>query len=166
MSELATTVKPFNPEVDVYSDFAAMHLLVRLLQRKRGENTFTDIYDSQKDLSDIRGHYTETNPQGNFFVASDDLNSTVAGFVALSRESQDVGRIKRLAVMPEYWGQHLGIRLVSPALDWAEETGIEKIVLATGEKERARTLVYEPLGFEVVRFDEEHQNIHMELVLP
>lgn len=159
-------ISAFDDSHIAMATIAAAHLEVRYIQREDGENWTqhkVDITNSQADLNAIDAYYIV--PGGNFFLATDQDTNKLAGFVGLKRVSAQVGELKRLAVMPESRGSRLGLRLGSAALDWAKHAGLDVVRLTTGVDERARVLVYEPLDFVVVGFDQEMDDYIMERVL-
>jgi ribosomal protein S18 acetylase RimI-like enzyme len=111
--------------------------------------------DSRADLSDIAGHYLE--PGGNFWVARD--GDRVVGFVGLQRVSRGTGKVKRLAVDPDYQRRGVATRLVARLMGYARAAAsadchpLREVVLSTGDNEHGRS-IYERFGFEVVGFDE------------
>ena len=156
-------IEPFNGDQLVADTIAAQHLAVRLQQRQDGENQFrTNIYDSQSDLRSIDAYYVE--PGGNFFTARDVTVNAIAGFVGIRTEDRAEGRIKRMAVLPEYRRQHIGTRLMETAVRWATESGFKKLSLATGEDENA-IHIYKAVGFEVVGYDAAHADHLMAMEL-
>ncbi|MDR1300498.1 MAG: GNAT family N-acetyltransferase [Candidatus Nomurabacteria bacterium] len=164
MKESRFIIETFNGNQATADLIAAKHLETRLKQRDDGENEFqTNILGSQDDLKNMQTYYVE--PGGGFWIAKEAASKNIAGFVGLCKKTNDIGMLKRMAVMPEYRGHHLGQRLVDALTLWAANQGFQTICLATGKDERARKLVYEPLGFVAVGFDDVHQDHMMELQL-
>lgn len=156
-------IESFNSDQEVADAIAAYHLAIRLQQRRDGENQFrTNIHDSQADLKTIHSYYIK--PGGNFFIARDITTNAIAGFIGLRKEHKTVGRIKRMAVLPDYRRQHIGTRLVETVLTWATDKGFKKLVLATGEHENA-IHIYKAAGFEVFEYDKAHTDYLMALEL-
>ncbi len=147
-------LEPFSGNQTEADTIAALHLQSRLRQLEDGENQFSNLYESQEDLKNMGSYYVE--PGGNFWIARDE--HVVAGFVGLRKTGEREGMLKRMAVMQEFRGQRIGQLLGRTLLDWAVENDYHKVHLSTGKDERARELVYEPLGFVVVGFSEEHQD--------
>ncbi len=98
-------IELFDNDQTITDTLAAHHLTVRLQQREDGENQFrTNIHESQTDLRAIDSYYVE--PGGSFFIARDVAADEAAGFIGLQKSDEAEGRIKRMAVLPEYRRQH------------------------------------------------------------
>lgn len=162
-SENPNLIEAFNPEVHDSAEIAAAHLMVRQWQESEGQNTFSDILDSQIDLSTIQDTYIA--PGGNFFVARQPLTDEIIGFVGLRNNGDGQGTVKRLAVVPDQQGQRIGPALVSELIDWARANGFTHLSLTTGKNEPAREKVYEHAGFVVTGEIPEHDDWVMELDL-
>lgn len=161
--ENPTPIESFNPEVHDSAEIAATHLLVRQWQESEGRNTFSDILDSQVDLTTIEDTYIA--PGGNFFVARQPVTDEIIGFVALRNDGDGQGTLKRLAVVPDQQGQRIGPALVAELIDWARAHGFVHLTLTTGKDELAREKVYEHAGFAVTGEIPEHDDWVMELDL-
>ncbi|MDB5183145.1 MAG: hypothetical protein JWO47_929 [Candidatus Saccharibacteria bacterium] len=153
-------IETFNPNLHDSAVIAALHLQVRKEQVASGENTFTDILDSQLDLRNIGQFYVQ--PGGNFFIAQEISTGAIAGFVGIQNNGEGEGTLKRLAVLSNYRGHRLGSNLVSSVVDWALVSDLRHIVLSTGQREKARP-VYLAAGFEDYGFN--GKNHLMKLVL-
>lgn len=156
-------IEVFDGSQETADAVAATHLEVRLRQRADGENWFRNIEESQPDLRGMQDYYI--TPGGNFWIAREASSAAIAGFVGLKHNGKGEGQLKRMSVVPEFRGQHLGQRLASILIDWAKEHDFKKIKLSTGIGERACDLVYKPLGFMIIGFDAEHEDHLMELKL-
>jgi ribosomal protein S18 acetylase RimI-like enzyme len=164
MTPAEIVIEPFNGNQIVADAVAAHHLAVRMQQREDGENQFrTNIHESQTDLRAIGAYYVE--PGGNFFIARDVEADVVAGFIGLQKSAETEGRIKRMAVLPAYRRQHIGTRLAETAVKWAANAGFTRLILATGENENA-IHIYRAIGFEVIGYDEAHNDHLMAMDLP
>lgn len=156
------TVDVFDPSASAQPiEIATAHLRVREWQVEVGQNTFSDIEESQRDLKALEEYYIASG--GNFFVAQDDAGLLV-GFVGLRGDGNGEGMVKRLAVLPEYHRNGIGRALVGELVEWAQGHGFRKLVLHTNRREHART-VYEEVGFCVTGFIPEHDDWIMELYL-
>ena len=136
------------------------HLEMRKWEESQGQNKFSDIYDSQEDLSNIPEFYNKD--EGEVFLAIDDQWQLI-GLVALKMLGDTKGELKRLAVDPDYQGKGIGTGLMDALINHAQGK-IEKIILATGKKENAKPL-YEKFGFEVVGEDIKSNDWIMEKIL-
>jgi ribosomal protein S18 acetylase RimI-like enzyme len=156
MAVAEIVIEPFSGNQAVADTIASLHLVVRLQQREDGENQFrANIHASQADLKAIGPYYVE--PGGDFFIARDTSADEVAGFVGLQKSGDTEGRIKRMAVLPAYRRQHIGTRLAETAVRWASDAGFKKLVLSTGKNEKA-IHIYRAVGFEIVGYDEMHDD--------
>lgn len=163
MSETDTfVVEAFDPTAGISpSDIASTHLSIRRWQVEVGQNTFSDIEESQRDLRALEEYYVGSG--GNFFVAAGD-NGELLGFVGLRGDGEGRGMIKRLAVLPEHHRKGIGAALVSATVQWAKANGFTWLELHTNRGENARP-VYESVGFEVTGYLPEHDDWVMELYL-
>lgn len=153
--ETSALIAPYNPEIDAPADIAAAHLLVRQDQVLRGTNTFSDITDTQDDLTRLPETYLADG--GEFLVARSPYGE-LAGFVGLRNMGNGEVQLKRLSVLPEHQGQKIGPALVQELIRLAREKGYVKISLQTGGEEEAREKVYLPAGFvDTGRMPKEHK---------
>lgn len=151
------TVEPFNGDQATADAIAAYHLAVRFQQRADGESDFQGrIHSSQADLKNMAVNYIE--PGGNFFIARDETGA-ITGFVGLKKIGETEGEIKRMAVMPPYRRQGIGMQLAETAVTWAREAGFERLRVATGRRENA-IHIYKAVGFVLLNETNEH-NDHM-----
>ncbi len=153
-------VTPFAGDQSDMDKIAALHLEIRQWQESAGQNKFADIYDSQKDLTNLQEFYIESG--GNFFVARNNETSELVGFVALKNDSNGRGEVKRLAVKPAYQRQRIATRLTDELMNWARVNGFAKFTLSTNRDEHAMA-IYQRLGFEIVGYDETNEDHLMKL---
>lgn len=154
-------VGPFDANGEILpADIASTHLSIREWQVGTGQNTFSNILDSQPDLNGLENYYI--SPGGNFFVATD--KSRLLGFIGLRNDGEGQGVIKRLAVIPDEQRRGIGKTLAGSIIDWAREAGFSKLTLHTNIGEKARAL-YEQFGFEIKGWVPEHEDWYMELEL-
>jgi N-acetylglutamate synthase-like GNAT family acetyltransferase len=73
----------------------------------------------------------------------------VVGTIALIEESQTLGRLGDLVLVPEARGTGAGRRLVNTVLDAAREAGYERLQLFTFSDLRAAGSLYRSVGFEL-----------------
>lgn len=156
------SVEPFESAMNISpADIAQSHLQVREWQVEEGQNTFSDITESQRDLNELEEYYVASG--GNFFVARGD-DGELLGFVGLRGDGDGQGMIKRLAVLPAHQRKGVGRALVSETVEWARANGFRKLILHTNRGENARPL-YEEAGFEVTGHIPENDDWIMELDL-
>jgi ribosomal protein S18 acetylase RimI-like enzyme len=155
-------ISPFRGTQKDMETIAELHLEIRQWQEAIGQNSFTNILDSQEDLTNIIGYYIASG--GNFFVAYDRETGNVVGFVGLKREADGTGVGKRLAVKPEYQRQGVATELLDYLRTWAVENGFEKFTHRTNEGEKAFAL-YEKHGFTIIGYDESNGDYVMEMAL-
>jgi GNAT superfamily N-acetyltransferase len=160
--ETAPAIEPFDPLIDNAYDIAQTHLSIRRWQEAVGQNSFSNIYESQADLMGLETYYIE--PGGNFFVARDIATQRAIGFVGLRNDGEGIGKIKRLAVEPPYQRKGIGRALTSKVIDWATSNDFSKLTLQTHYFENAAPL-YEEFGFTIEGFDRDRFDCLMELEL-
>ena len=159
-------VTAFKEEMHSSSQIAGMHLQIRQRQEDTGENTFSNIMDSQEDLGNILAHYTE--PGGQFLIAYS-AEGEIVGFIGLQQRAPGKGVLKRLSVIEDFRGQGIGSTLVDQLIAWAKSNDYASILLATGEKERARA-IYLRHGFQIIGYRQKNSDqesydflMHLEL---
>lgn len=148
MSGPEYTVGSFVSGRDDPTELARLHLEVRQRQEAEGENKFSDIFDSQADIGNLKEYYIA--PGGNFFVARE-IGGEVMGFVGLRHDGHGYGSLKRMATVFEYRNRGVATALVSTTIDWAKDRGFTKLTLHTNQGEAAKPR-YEAAGFEIVGF--------------
>lgn len=134
-----------------------MHLAIREWQVMTGQNTFSNLLDSQADLGSIDKYYIA--PGGNFFIAKDAYANTV-GFIGLRNGGEGCGVMKRLATAPEHQRKGVGRAVVAATMSWAKAQGFTQLTLHTNIGENARPL-YEQFGFTVEGFVPKSQDWFM-----
>ena len=157
----SSRVVPFDGEVHSADEILEKHLSVRQWQLDNQNNVFSNFYESKKDLGALEDWYIKDG--GNFFVAEDPTTGQVIGFVGVRNEGDGAGRIKRMAVLPEYHRRGIGTELVGAAVSWARQNGFRSVVLTTGIHENAKP-IYEGFGFKEVGPVARNQDYMMELV--
>lgn len=108
------------------------------------------------DLDNIPGVY---GGRGGFWLAMKD--SQLIGTVGLKDMGNDVVKLKRMFVLPEYHGKLVGLALLKYALRHAKEQGFLRIELNTSEKMKRAHHFYEKHGF--VRTGQVGDKIHYEM---
>lgn len=158
------TIEPFDGNQAVADEVAAIHLQIRLGQREDGTSNYPEskLYSSQSDLKGMASFYV--GPDGNFWIARDNADDRIVGFIGLKRESEKAGVLKRLAVIPEYRRRGIGRMLVGALVGWAKEQGLITITLGTGRNEKAHD-IYLSVGFVDTGFSEDGNDYRMRLDL-
>lgn len=80
------------------------------------------------------------------FVARDESGRAV-GMGALRREGKGIAEVKRMYTLPEVRGQRVGRALLDRIVARAEDEGIERLVLETGDRHPDAWRLYERTGF-------------------
>jgi putative acetyltransferase len=97
-----------------------------------------------KELADLPGKYAP--PDGHLLVAQ--LNSQIAGCVALRKLDDNICEMKRLYVRPQYRGQRLGRTLAERIIVEARAIGYTRMRLDTVEPVMQDAVaMYRRLGF-------------------
>jgi DNA-binding MarR family transcriptional regulator/GNAT superfamily N-acetyltransferase len=92
-----------------------------------------------------------------------DLDGTPVGSVFLVRHSDDIAKLRLLAVDPAGRGQGLGKRLVGECISFAKACGYRKITLWTQSILIAARKIYQDSGFVLVK-SEPHRSFGQDLV--
>lgn len=148
-------ISPFRPGVHDPLEIARTHLDIRRWMEEVGQNTFSDILDSQPDLQNLEDYYIE--PGGNFFVAEDPKTGELIGFIGFRKDGNGHGFIKRLAVTEKHRRKGVATSLTLAALEWGKANGFSHIDAVTNIGEQALP-IYLRFGFKVVGFDEESED--------
>jgi N-acetylglutamate synthase-like GNAT family acetyltransferase len=90
-------------------------------------------------------------PRGNFFVLEDSATHSLAGQVGLECKGNDVGELRRMAVLPAYRNRKCGAQLVAALLHHATEQGLKRVMLTTLTVNTKGVRFYQANGFHVVR---------------
>ena len=85
------------------------------------------------------------------------------GCVFCMSEDERTARLRILLVDPKARGERLGTRLVQTCLDFARDTGYERMVLWTNHPLVAARSIYLAAGFRLVR-EEPHHSFGVDLV--
>lgn len=80
------------------------------------------------------------------FVARDEAGRAV-GMGALRREGGGVAEVKRMYTLPEVRGRRVGSTLLDRIVALAEEEGVARLVLETGDRHPEAWRLYESRGF-------------------
>ncbi|MBP9762792.1 GNAT family N-acetyltransferase [Patescibacteria group bacterium] len=98
------------------------------------------------DLFNIEETYLK---EGDFLVVTHEKR--VIGMGALRRVDKACGEIKRMRVLPSYWGQGIGQTLLDRLTHRARELGFDKLVLDTTIQLVSARRLYEKNGFKETR---------------
>jgi DNA-binding MarR family transcriptional regulator/N-acetylglutamate synthase-like GNAT family acetyltransferase len=85
-----------------------------------------------------------------------EMNGENVGCVMLTKDSDDVGRIRLLLVDPKARGLGLGHRLVDECVRFAREAGYRKVTLWTHSVLLAARHIYEKAGFTLTASEKRH----------
>ena len=96
------------------------------------------------DCMDIEGYYQKAG--GNFWLAVEAETGRLVGSIALERDG-DKGIMKRYYVLPQYHHQGIGRRLYEIFEQFARETGIRSLYLASGSVLKDSHRMYEKNGW-------------------
>ena len=83
---------------------------------------------------------------------------------SLSRSLVQAIELKRLYVIPEYWGQGVGARLMEALLDWASAHDYPKLWLRVWQKNAQAIAFYQQWGFRPVGQEPYHVGDCSEIV--
>jgi GNAT superfamily N-acetyltransferase len=110
------------------------------------------ITDSQAELLDLETNYYFTR-EGCFVVGTCD--GLLAGFVGLKPNGPGQAKLKRMAVLPSYRRRGLADSMLTLALDWADENGLNEVSLETNAVWEKAVPLYFSKGFRITGYDDE-----------
>lgn len=154
-------IREFGGDQSEMKEIADLHLSIRRWQEANGQNSFSNINESQNDLLNIDSYYIQ--PGGTFLVARE-TNGEVAGFVGLRPIGAGDLQLKRMAVVPRFQQNGIGTRLCCEAIEWAKQNSVSRVTLLTNVGEHAKA-IYEASGFTVTGFVAKSQDYQMTLSL-
>jgi len=96
-------------------------------------------YTTVERLNDMRDN------GGKFFGAF--VDGRQVGVIVVEREEDGRYFAKRLAVLPEYWHQGLGEKLMDRAIDCIRDCGVEKVNIAIVNEHSLLKNWYKQMGF-------------------
>jgi ribosomal protein S18 acetylase RimI-like enzyme len=99
--------------------------------------------DFDKELAGLPGFYAP--PEGRLLLA--ELNSKVAGCIALRKLEEDICEMKRLYVKPDFRGNNIGKFLVEKLINEAKFIGYKKMRLDTVPAMQTALILYKSKGF-------------------
>jgi ribosomal protein S18 acetylase RimI-like enzyme len=119
-------------------------LLMDYREEFNNDECFTSF---DEELSDIQHLYAR---KGNVkLIAVSETSGEIAGCIAMQELIPGTTEMKRLYVVPEHRGKHLGKSLAERIIALSVEMGYEKICLDTMPEMKAAQQLYERLGFHV-----------------
>ena len=96
------------------------------------------------DIDDVQKIYFENG--GVFLVTMD--GGQMVGTGAFERVTQEVCTVRRIALLPEYWGRKMGYAMMMELMRRARALGYSKMTLWTNPFKLARAVAfYHQLGF-------------------
>jgi GNAT superfamily N-acetyltransferase len=98
----------------------------------------------------VHAAYAAGWPEQSGAVRLIDVGDRLSGCVALTEESEAVGRIRWVVLMPELRGLGLGRRLIGELVDEARAAGWHTLQLETFSRLSVAARIYRDLGFRVV----------------
>lgn len=116
-----------------------------------GSRPLVSVQD-QPELLCIREKYFGSG--GCFWVAKD--GNKIAGSIGLMKSRDGIGILKKFFVYHQYRGKphHLGQKLYTELLEFAQKSGFEEIVLDTPKNTQRAHMFYEKVGFTKVSKDD------------
>ena len=84
-------------------------------------------------------------PSVTVFIARDDGTAVACG--ALKRHGGGIGEVKRMYTRPSHRGLKIGAMIVQRIEALAQQEGLKRLVLETGDRHAAAWAVYERAGF-------------------
>ena len=85
------------------------------------------------------------DPSVTVFIARDDGTAVACG--ALKRHGGGIGEVKRMYTRPSHRGLKIGAMIVQRIEALAQQEGLKRLVLETGDRHPAAWTVYERAGF-------------------
>jgi putative acetyltransferase len=120
--------------------------------------------DDMSDLEDVESHYFKN--RGTFLVLLEQGN--VVGSGAVRCWSADICELKRMWLLKEYRGQGFGLSLAESLLEFARQSGYQKMRLDLRDAHRQAQALkfYQRLGFGFIeRYNGSPCTVFMEKVL-
>jgi putative acetyltransferase len=132
----------------------------------QGELTEEDLrrIDSMSDIENAQSHYFDN--RGLFLVLLDD--GKIVGTGAIRRLDDEICELKRMWFQQQYRGQGWGWKMAQMLLDFARQTGYQKVRLDLAKVERQSQAMkfYTKLGFyPIERYNDSPCEVFMEKYL-
>lgn len=128
---------------------AEWEIVKRLLTAYRDEfNNDTCFSSFEEEMAHIEELYSRS---GHIkIIAVNNMDGIIAGCVALQPFTPGIAEMKRLYVVPQHRGHHLGRQLAESIILHAVQAGYEKIYLDTMKEMVTAQTLYHSLGFEII----------------
>lgn len=151
------TIRTFEPkDYDVVRELFVEGLLYYPEHQESDGQPNDYVRNSLKaDLADIEGTYL--NAGGHFWVATtmdpETNESVVVGTIALERQSEIEGELRRLSVKASHRRYGLGRLLIAHMEQWAREQQFKSVYLTTGVIMKEALAFYPKVGYTEIRRD-------------
>lgn len=89
-------------------------------------------------------------PPDGVLITAETLEDDCVGCIALRRFDDAICEVKRLYVLPEMRGHHLGERLVAALIEEAKLLGYRTIMLDVGDYQKPAMALYAKCGFKPI----------------
>ncbi len=104
--------------------------------------------DTGADIENIsEGYFNEE--RAHFWVAEGD--GELAGMIGVAPEGNHVAEIRRLRVLPKYWGKGIRVKLLETAITFCRHHGYLKVVLDTRFERGGALELFERFAFQHTR---------------
>lgn len=104
--------------------------------------------DTGADIENIQeGYFNEE--RAHFWVA--EIDGELAGMIGVAPEGNHVAEIRRLRVLPKFWGQGIRVKLLETALAFCRHHGYLKVVLDTRFERGGALELFERFAFQHTR---------------
>jgi putative acetyltransferase len=144
-------------------EWQAVVQLLRDYDEFEDKTCFTSF---EEEMNNIEQLYS--NPDKYKLIGVDTDSGKVVGCVAYREHVPGVVEMKRLYVIPEYRGFHLGRALTRCILDRARQAGYHSMILDTMHEMKAAQELYRHMGFHTIapyRHQDESKVVCFEKIL-
>lgn len=108
------------------------------------------------DLNDILKNYIDN---GDTFLVGF-MNQTVVCTGALTKETEDIGRIQRMSVKEEFRGKGFARQMLQFLESIAKENGFKKLLLETNKEWASAIELYKSTGYSIYQTDEKSSHFY------
>ncbi len=106
-------------------------------------------------------------PGGNIFFVKD--HDEIIGCVALMKMEDHIFELTKMAVIPEAQGKKIGQQLMEHTINFAKNSGWQKLIIYSNRKLENAIYIYKKYGFVEILIEEKNPysrgDIKMELIL-